>query len=49
MTDQDLQDWAASVDRRSAVSGRRGETPENVIAAGQAVADLISSRKGKSA
>lgn len=47
MTDQDLQDWAESVDARSNVGGPGGATPEGVISAGQAIADMIGARKGR--
>lgn len=48
MTDQDLQDWGASVDAKSAVGGGKGKTPENVINAGQAAADVTRARWGRS-
>jgi hypothetical protein len=48
MTDQDLQDWGGSVDAKSAVGGGKGKTPENVIAAGQAAADVTRARWGRS-
>lgn len=47
LTDQDLADWGGAVDAKSNVGGRRGETPERVIAAGQAVVDLVNARRGR--
>lgn len=47
MSAQDLQDWGASADAQSAVSGRKGKTPENIIAKGQAAVDVTNARKGK--
>lgn len=47
MTAEDLDDWAYSVDARSNANGPRGETPEGVINAGQAIVDAINARKGR--
>jgi hypothetical protein len=47
MTAQDIQDWGGSVDAKSSVGGRNGRTPENVLAAGQAVVDVTNARRGK--
>lgn len=47
MSAQDLQDWGGSADAQSAVSGRKGKTPENVIAKGQAAVDVTNARRGK--
>ena len=47
MTDQDLADWGNAVDAKSSVSGRPGVTRENTINAGQAAADVINARRGK--
>jgi len=47
MSDQDLQDWAAAVDAKSGVGGSGGRASERDLNAGQAVADLINSRRGR--
>lgn len=48
MTAQDLQDWGGAVDAASNVSVSGRFTPENVIAAGQAAADVTKARWGRS-
>ena len=48
MTDQDLDDWSASVDSRSGVGrGPGGRTSERDIAAGEAVLSVINARRGR--
>jgi hypothetical protein len=47
MTDQDLQDWGGAVDAKAAASRKSGKTDENVIAAGQAAADVTRARWGR--
>jgi hypothetical protein len=48
MTDQDLDDWCASIDARAQADQRRGVIRNSVINAGDAVVTVIKARRGRS-